>query len=949
MPRNSNQSKASNYSINFNNDGYIDINPGASSGVDLTSFTIAAWVKWDTESNSYGTAIRLSTSGDDIWMYVGRSTGFNFGVRFYVGSTALDDPDFLPTNEWKHVIVRYDESATSMKIYVDGQEKVSSTVNKNPSLWNTTSINQIGANGSSGEKMRGELSQISVFDYALSTNQISALYNSGIPANPLAVTTPPIAYYDLGQGSAYASGSAGIIEPNLAQATGSTVFDFIEEDYIEAPHIDNSGEMSISGWFRTTSNAYNMIYNEDEAVRSGGDRNFFLSTVNQMMRFTQFWQAGGYTTVNSSGVNVNDGNWHHVVATWDGTTDTNGIKVFIDAALRGQGTAAETVRNNDDVTGQIGGTNATYDFTGDLSNIQVWDKGLTSSEVSTLYNNGTPLQSYTDVPQSGSLKAWYKLDQSANWEADSSGNWQIPDAVSAYPQSFNFDGSNDFIDLGTTTDYDTGDLSAAIWVNITNTGGTQYIFSNSGSPSFLGFDIKVRQSNQISVSRSSQLKSSTPGWINVGFEYDVWQHLAFTFNYATNTIKTFLNGELKDTSIGVTESTSLASKKLTIGSYKGTLSFTNGKLSNAQIWNTTLLDSQIETLYNNGTPLTTAIATDNLKGWYKLDNTATFLTNWSVPDASGNGNTGTSSGMTEQNLLNNNVSALNGESSGMDSTNLVASNLIKSIPYSGYSMNFDAGSGYKIDIGTSLANGLGNGYTGDITVSMWFNADTVTSDDGLFTIKTGSSFGNITFLITSNTARMYYNNDGTHISGSVSTNQWYNLVGILSSGDASNTKLYLNNNAVATATTTPNSSLDFNGMDTWIGNYWAGNNALDGKISNVAIWDRAITEDEILRVYNGGSPGDLSSLNPTSWWSLGADSYFNGSNWICPDIGANTNDGTSANMAADDLVGNGPDSLANGTSTNLDLSSDLIGNAPGSTGNAISVNMNFTARTGSTP
>ena len=108
-------------------------------------------------------------------------------------------------------------------------------------------------------------------------------------------------------------------------------------------------------------------------------------------------------------------------------------------------------------------------------------------------------------------------------------------------------------------------------------------------------------------------------------------------------------------------------------------------------------------------------------------------------------------------------------------------------------------------------------------------------------------------------------------------------------------------------------------------------------------------QNSIIRIYNGGSPGDLSSLNPTSWWSLGVDSYFDGSNWICPDLGGGGNNGTSANMAADDLVGDGPDSLANGTSTNLDLGSDLIGNAPGSTGNAISVNMNFTARTGSTP
>ena len=45
--------------------------------------------------------------------------------------------------------------------------------------------------------------------------------------------------------------------------------------------------------------------------------------------------------------------------------------------------------------------------------------------------------------------------------------------------------------------------------------------------------------------------------------------------------------------------------------------------------------------------------------------------------------------MTEQNLVNNNVSALNGESDGMNTTNLVQSNLTRTQPYSNYSFNFD--------------------------------------------------------------------------------------------------------------------------------------------------------------------------------------------------------------------------------------------------------------------
>ena len=54
--------------------------------------------------------------------------------------------------------------------------------------------------------------------------------------------------------------------------------------------------------------------------------------------------------------------------------------------------------------------------------------------------------------------------------------------------------------------------------------------------------------------------------------------------------------------------------------------------------------------------------------------------------------------MTEQNLVNNNVSALNGESSGMTSANLVLSDLTRAVPYDSYSFNFDAASSDYIQL-----------------------------------------------------------------------------------------------------------------------------------------------------------------------------------------------------------------------------------------------------------
>ena len=180
----------------------------------------------------------------------------------------------------------------------------------------------------------------------------------------------------------------------------------------------------------------------------------------------------------------------------------------------------------------------------------------------------------------------------------------------------------------------------------------------------------------------------------------------------------------------------------------------------------------------------------------------------------------------------------------------------------------------------------------------------------------------------------------------INDNTWHHVMGVYNGSDI---RIYLDGVEQGSPTSVTGDITYRSDDIVDIGSYSNGSLDFNGNISNTAMWHRALTQDEILRVYNGGSPGDLTNLGPTGWWSLGADSYFDGADWICPDLSTNSNNGTSVNLGADDLVGDGPDSLANGTSTNLDLGSDLIGEAPGSTGNAISINMNSLARTGSTP
>jgi len=124
----------------------------------------------------------------------------------------------------------------------------------------------------------------------------------------------------------------------------------------------------------------------------------------------------------------------------------------------------------------------------------------------------------------------------------------------------------------------------------------------------------------------------------------------------------------------------------------------------------------------------------------------------------------------------------------------------------------------------------------------------------------------------------------------------------------------------------------------------------NGQISHVSVWDVGLSETEVLKLYANGMPQDLTSFTPqpVSWWTLGKESFWNGSGWAVRDM-IGSNDGTGQNIALNDLVGDAPRSEANGTGTNMDIPTNLVGNAGCSDNNAYSINMGPEARVTDTP
>jgi hypothetical protein len=942
----------------YKNDNYGLTYDGSNEVIQADDFQLTNSI--DTCSYSAWVNIDSSATGVRGIFGKGGSSAFEFNVRYYTagtnlfiiqinGTTVFQNSSLsLATDTWHHIVVVIDRNlsaGSNIKLFVNNAEITNESSVTFSQFTSTGYPLYIGAEAdtafSSRFKWLGKISSAAVFDYALSSTQISTLYGSSSlgAGNPMALKPQPVAFWNLADNSA----SNPLTQPNEAVEDAS-VFDFIPNDHIDCGNLsifDDLTSFSFSCWFNSD------VKGNDDGIlgkwNTGTDRSFALnletSGASSNIRFIVFNSGGTAAQAYISGSDWSTGNWYNVIGTYDGSN----VKLYLDGVLKDTVALTGTVRNATQ-SFRIGVYGSSSYFDGEISNIVFWNSDQ-SSEISNIYNSGVPATTYTNTPT-----AWYKLDQSANWEADSSGAWQIPDAVSAYPQSFNFDG--DYIDCGQDTSLDTGDLSVSIWLNKDSTAfGTQYIFNNNNGSSPAGFAILMNNINKVFLYRKTTTHSANTGYTDVSFTTDTWHHLCFTYNDTTKAFVAYFNGVSFHTSTA-TSITGGASGNITIGTNSG-LTGNNfiGKLSNAAIFNTALDSSQVETLYNNGSPLTTAIASDNLKGWWKLDNTATWTGSaYSIPDASGNGNTGTSSGMTEQNLVNNNVSALNGESSGMTSASLVLSDLTRAVPYGdGYSFNFDSASSDYIDTTLDIdANS-------DFSISFWFNWDQdqkVIITDGSFDAWSSIGYG---FQILSNGSVSFLVGDsgastGKTISsnaGSITANTWYHIVGVC---DLSNEiRLYLNGTSVDSTSVGSSRNETSNNLRI-AGDYSSSKRPFDGKISNISVFNESLISTEVMKLYSNGVPQDLSSFTPApiAFYPLGSNSFWNGSAWTVRDM-IGSNDGTGVNLGQDALVGDSPRSSANGTGTNMDIESNITGSTKWSSNNSWSINMSSEARKEDTP
>ena len=382
---------------------YISISPtfGSTFSNNASPHSYAAWIYPTNITDTYNFIIQNGSGAKGTSMLISTSKlSFFFGGGSNVTSTA---GGVINVNQWNHVVCAYD-GAGVVKFYVDGSLITTGAASWTDAAGATNTY--IGSYAGATHYFNGIIDEVGVWNRELIASEVTELYNSGAgkqyPTGILPLWNDLLAYYTadntpndaldtyngtLVNGTTYGT---GIINQGFSlDGVNDTV------DFGNVLDFDGSTPFSISCWINGSS--------------LGSTTKIFLAKCSNTTPFN------GYTFGVTSAKNVyfqlsNDANtnflaiintatlsdstWYHCLMTYDGSKSSSGLKVYVDNALNTQTIFSDTLTGSISNTKsfKIGARDNGFFYGGLVDEISVFNRELTASEVTQLYNGGAGLQ-----------------------------------------------------------------------------------------------------------------------------------------------------------------------------------------------------------------------------------------------------------------------------------------------------------------------------------------------------------------------------------------------------------------------------------------------------------------------------------------------------------------------------------------------------------------------------
>jgi hypothetical protein len=222
--------------------------------------------------------------------------------------------------------------------------------------------------------------------------------------------------YNLSQQQLYGAGILNSFEiPVGGGSSFSNVYsvDFDGVDDVvsgstEFNSLDGATQATWMLWFKTTADTIQYPISQWDAS-SADNRNLLLLIKPSDDRVDI--SVGSNTTYRRTDITISEDEWHHAVVTFNGGTANKKDRVifYLDGIQYKQTTynGPDSLKANPTSPLTVGGRTAYtfFRFNGNIDEVAIFDTELTSGEVSTYYNSGTP----TDLTGEDDLIHWWRM------------------------------------------------------------------------------------------------------------------------------------------------------------------------------------------------------------------------------------------------------------------------------------------------------------------------------------------------------------------------------------------------------------------------------------------------------------------------------------------------------------------------------------------------------------
>ena len=439
-----------------------------------------------------------------------------------------------------------------------------------------------------------------------------------------------------------------------------------------------------------------------------------------------------------------------------------------------------------------------------------------------------------------------------------------------------FNGASSYISTGTSSTFNFGagsSVSITAWIYPqSNSAQSREIVAQSSSTGY-AFD---QYGSQL-LFAANVLNPAATSTFSTGLAMNTWNFVGVTYNDATGVVTFYIDALSNQQSLAKNQMAA-TTNTLCIGKYcPGNSNYVDGFLSNIQIYNTALTQSEMTAQYNTGIS-GAPIKLQNLIWWWPLNGNAN--------DYSGNGNNGVATNVIYTSLLNSPTAnlvegVLNCANLDQCSNTTLQHLYLNPLPLEHAGMGFmnettslgmmnaalpDALSFNGISDYVSASGNPISG-TGAFTLTAWIDAQPMSNYGGAFTIGSPSS-GESAYIGYVTTAQAGASNSiggglyGTNIGSGVTSKGWHFVALTFSGGTSGSLILYVDGVEKTSTSATP----DITGTSMLIGTIQSNTYFFNGSVADVQLYNSALSTPQVQQLYlNNSVPG----VAPIDYWPLG--------------------------------------------------------------------------------